>query len=151
MNNRIITDDLEEETVTAVIDGVEKKCDVLFSFDCEDTAKVYVCYTDHSLNAEGKENIYTYSFDPVIGTTSAAVELNEREIEMVNNFKSCDIVQLAEYLNLSAKKLSELKEMQHSMHKFEDLLTNKVVDSKKYKVVYNYFYTNQVPTFQPLV
>ena len=78
-------------------------------------------------------------------------EPDQKEIEMVNNFKSCDIVQLAEQLNLNAKKLNELKAMQHSMNKFEDLLSNKVVDSKKYKIVYNYFYTNQLPAFRPLV
>ena len=48
--------DIENEKVTIDKDGIITECDVLFSFDSEDTGKAYIGYTDHSIAANGRKN-----------------------------------------------------------------------------------------------
>ncbi len=72
--------------------GQEVECEVLFTFDCEETGKSYVGYTDHSFSKDGRKNIYTASFDPVLGfgnleeiTTDAEKEMIIEVLEQIQN------------------------------------------------------------------
>ena len=44
--------------------GEEIMCDILFTFDSEETGKSYMCYTDNTLDDEGNIMVYGATFDP---------------------------------------------------------------------------------------
>ena len=50
----------------AILDdkGHEVECDVLFTFDNEETGKSYIVYTDNTLDEEGNTNVFASVFDP---------------------------------------------------------------------------------------
>ena len=42
----------------------EVKCDVLFTFESEETGKSYIVYTDNSVDEEGNTQVYASIYDP---------------------------------------------------------------------------------------
>ena len=76
--------DIEKEKVQIEKDGKVIDCDILFTFDSEETMKSYVGYTDHSVADNGRVNIYVSS----INALSPKLELEDitdpKEIEMIN-------------------------------------------------------------------
>lgn len=51
--------DEEPDTIVMVDDeGNEVECEVLFTFDCEDTGKSYMVYTDNTMDENGDMNVY---------------------------------------------------------------------------------------------
>ena len=63
--------------------GEDIECDILFTFDSEDTGKAYIGYTDNSIASNGRKNIYVSSYDPIIGINSLEDITDERELAMV--------------------------------------------------------------------
>lgn len=56
-----------EENMTFTIlddDGVEVRCEVLFTFQSEETGKNYIVYTDNTLDEEGNTKVYASIYDP---------------------------------------------------------------------------------------
>lgn len=45
-------------------DGVEVTCDILFTFDSEETKKSYIVYTDNSKDEEGNVQVFASIYDP---------------------------------------------------------------------------------------
>lgn len=45
-------------------EGKEVECEVLFTFDNEETGKSYIVYTDNTLDEEGNTNVFASVFDP---------------------------------------------------------------------------------------
>ena len=77
--------DIENEKITLEVDGKEVTYDVLFTFDSEDTMKSYIGYTDHSIAANGRKNIYVSSYNP-LSTEKVLEEItDDRELEMIND------------------------------------------------------------------
>lgn len=74
---------MENEKITVNKDGKTVECDVLFTFDCEETSKAYIGYTDHSIAPNGRKNIYVSSFDPIIGFGTLQEITSEKEMDMV--------------------------------------------------------------------
>ena len=62
--------------------GEKLECDVLFTFDSDDTSKTYIAYSDGT-KTDDKLNIFVVSYSPIYGTLSELTD--EAEIEMVNN------------------------------------------------------------------
>lgn len=58
---------MNNEKITIQKDGESIECDILFTFDCNDTLKTYIGYTDNSIGANNRKNIYVSAFDPVLG------------------------------------------------------------------------------------
>ena len=77
--------DIENEKIQLEKDGKMVECDVLFTFDCEDTLKSYVGYTDHSIAANGRKNIYVSAYDPLKPTMELENVTDERELAMIND------------------------------------------------------------------
>ena len=75
--------DIENEKIIIEKHGKQVECDILFTFDSEDTGKVYVGYSDHSIASNGRKNIYVSSYDPIIGINSLEDITDERELAMV--------------------------------------------------------------------
>ena len=44
--------------------GNELVCDILFTFDNEETKKSYIVYTDNSKDKNGKIQVYASTYDP---------------------------------------------------------------------------------------
>lgn len=76
--------DLENEKIQLEKDGKMVDCDILFSFDSEDTMKSYVGYTDHSIASNGRKNIYVSSFDPFKPKLELENITDPLELQMVN-------------------------------------------------------------------
>ncbi len=45
-------------------EGKEITCDILFTFDSEETKKSYIVYTDNSKDAEGNIQVFASIYDP---------------------------------------------------------------------------------------
>lgn len=71
------------EKITILKDDKEVECEILFTFDCEETGKSYLGYTDHSFGSNGRKNIYVSSYDPVVGTGKLGDITSAYELEMV--------------------------------------------------------------------
>ena len=76
--------DIENQKVLMQQDDKVVECDVLFTFDSEDTLKSYVGYTDHSFAENGRKNIYVSSFHPFQAKLVLEDITDERELQMIN-------------------------------------------------------------------
>ncbi len=71
------------EKMTIIKDNKEVECEILFKFDCQETGKKYLGYTDNSFGSNGRKNIYLSSYDPVAGTGSLEDITSANELEMM--------------------------------------------------------------------
>ena len=57
---------MEEKNVFQVLDenGKEVTCEVLFTFDSEETGKSYIVYTDNTTDDDGNVRVYASIFNP---------------------------------------------------------------------------------------
>ena len=76
--------DIDNEKLQMEKDGKMVECDILFTFDSEDTMKSYVGYTDHSIASNGRKNIYVSSYDPLSPTMQLEDITDQAELDMIN-------------------------------------------------------------------
>lgn len=76
---------MDAEKIVIKKDGKEVSCDILFTFDCEETGKAYVGYSDNSIASNGRKNIYVSSFDPVLGYGTLEDITTDEELAMVRD------------------------------------------------------------------
>lgn len=76
--------DLENEKIQMEKDGKIIDCDILFTFDCEDTMKSYVGYTDNTIASNGRKNMYVSSFNPFSKNLVLEDITDDRELEMIS-------------------------------------------------------------------
>ena len=58
---------MKEETLTFKIindEGKEIECEVLFTFESDETKKNYIVYTDNTLDEEGNTKVYASIYNP---------------------------------------------------------------------------------------
>ena len=56
---------MEKNTITIKDEkGNETVCDILFTFDNEETKKSYIVYTDNTKDASGKVQVYASIYNP---------------------------------------------------------------------------------------
>lgn len=72
-----------EEKIVILKDGKEVECDILFTFDSEDTSKTYFGYTDHSIDKNGRKRIYVSAYDQVSGDGKLEEITDPKELDMV--------------------------------------------------------------------
>ena len=77
--------DIENEKVLMEKDGRTVECDVLFTFDCEDTLKSYVGYTDNDIASNGRKNIYFSSYNPLVSVFTLESITDTKELDMIND------------------------------------------------------------------
>lgn len=77
--------DIEKEKIQIEKDGQMVDCDVLFTFDSEDTLKSYVGYTDHSIGTNGRKNIYVSAFDPLKEKMELEDITDPMELDMIHD------------------------------------------------------------------
>ena len=59
-------DNMEEKMTFKVIndEGKEVECEVLFTFESDETKKNYIVYTDNTLDEEGNTKVYASIYEP---------------------------------------------------------------------------------------
>ena len=74
-----------EKNTFKIIDenGKEVTCEVLFTFDSEETKKNYIVYTDNTTDDEGNIRVYASTFDPNSETTELKPIESEREWKII--------------------------------------------------------------------
>lgn len=76
---------VNKENTFTVLDneGKEITCEVLFTFESDETKKNYIVYTDNSLDELGNVKVYASIFDPSKDTTELLPIETEREWKIV--------------------------------------------------------------------
>ena len=76
---------MKEKNTFTVMDenGKEVTCEVLFTFDSEETKKNYIVYTDNTTDEEGNVRVYASTFDPNAENTELKPIETEREWKIV--------------------------------------------------------------------
>ena len=75
---------MENEKIVVNKHGKEVECDILFTFDSEDTKKSYVGYSDHSIASNGRKNIFVSAYNPLKAKIELEDITDERELKMVS-------------------------------------------------------------------
>ncbi len=66
-------------------DGQEVECEVLFTFDSEDTGKSYLIYTDNQTDEEDNINIYASYYNPESEDQELVAIESDEEWEMIES------------------------------------------------------------------
>lgn len=80
----------EKKGVFTIVDdkGKEIECEILFTFDSDETKKSYIVYTDNTLDEEGSTKVYASVYDPT-GQNSALLPIEtEKEWLVIENILS---------------------------------------------------------------
>lgn len=66
-------------------EGKELECEVLFTFDSDETKKSYIAYTDNTTDESGSIKVYASVFDPT-GSNNALMPIEtEKEWLVIEN------------------------------------------------------------------
>lgn len=76
---------MEEKNTFTVMDekGNQITCEVLFTFDSEETKKNYIVYTDNTTDEEGNVRVYASIYNPESEATELMPIETEREWKIV--------------------------------------------------------------------
>ena len=76
---------MEEKNTFTVLDdnGKEVTCEVLFTFDSEETKKNYIVYTDNTTDEEGNVRVYASTFNPDSDSTELKPIETDREWKII--------------------------------------------------------------------
>ncbi len=74
----------DKNSFTVINDeGKEITCDVLFTFDSEETNKSYIVYTDNTLDENKNIKVYASIFDPTDDNTKLEPIETEKEWKII--------------------------------------------------------------------
>lgn len=83
-NNEKITY-MDEQKLQLERNGKVVDCDILFTFNSDDTMRSYIGYTDHSIAKNGRKNIFVCSYDPFDPEVHLENITDKREQAMVHD------------------------------------------------------------------
>ncbi len=63
--------------------GEEVECEVLFTFDSDETKKHYMVYTDNTLDEEGNTKVYAATYDPELENQSLKPIETDKEWKII--------------------------------------------------------------------
>lgn len=66
-------------------EGAELECDVLFTFDSDETNKSYIAYTDNTTDEAGNIKVYANIYDPTGADLSLQPLTSEKEWKVIEN------------------------------------------------------------------
>ena len=76
---------IEKEKIQLEKDGKVTECDILFTFNSQDTMKSYIGYTDQNLESNGRKNIYISAYNLLKPTIELEDVTDEKELEMIHH------------------------------------------------------------------
>ncbi len=82
--------DKEKKGIFTIVNdkGEEIECEILFTFDSDETKKSYIVYTDNTTDESGSTKVYASVYDPT-GQTSALMPVEtEKEWLVIENILS---------------------------------------------------------------
>ena len=65
--------------------GETLECDVLFTFDSDETNKSYIAYTDNTTDENGNVKVYANIYDPTGADLSLQPLTSEKEWKVIEN------------------------------------------------------------------
>lgn len=68
--------------------GEELVCNVLFTYDSEETKKSYIVFTDNTLDSNGKIKVYANTYDPTGEDVNLGQIETEKEWEVIEGLLS---------------------------------------------------------------
>ncbi len=77
---------MKEETMTFKIindEGKEIECEVLFTFESDETKKNYIVYTDNTIDEEGNTKVYASIYNPDQDETKLMPIETEKEWKII--------------------------------------------------------------------
>lgn len=76
---------MDKKNIFTVIndEGKEVECEVLFTFDSEETKKSYMVYTDNTTDSDGNVKVYASVYDPKGDNTELLPIETEREWKII--------------------------------------------------------------------
>ena len=77
---------MKEETMTFKVindEGKEIECEVLFTFESEETKKNYIVYTDNTIDEEGNTKVYASIYNPDQDETKLIPIETEKEWKII--------------------------------------------------------------------
>jgi uncharacterized protein YrzB (UPF0473 family) len=76
---------MKEKNIFTVIDdeGKEVQCEVLFTFDSDETGKHYIIYTDNTTDEEGNTKVFASTFDPENEKTALGAIETDKEWKII--------------------------------------------------------------------
>lgn len=66
-------------------EGKQIECDVLFTFDDEETKKSYIVFTDNTLDESGNIKVYANTYDPEGKKDDLGEIKSEKEWQIIEN------------------------------------------------------------------
>ena len=69
-------------------EGKEIECEILFTFDSDETKKSYIVYTDNTLDEEGSTKVYASVYDPTGQNPALMPVETEKEWLVIENILS---------------------------------------------------------------
>lgn len=69
-------------------EGMEVTCEVLFTFESDETNKNYIVYTDNTKDSEGNIKVYASIYDPNSNSTELLPIETDREWKVVETILS---------------------------------------------------------------
>ena len=65
--------------------GEELVCDVLFTFDSDETKKSYIAYTDNTTDEQGNIKVYANTYDPTGESPDLEPLTSDKEWKVIEN------------------------------------------------------------------
>ena len=95
----------EEKMIFKVMneEGKEVECEVLFTFESEETKKNYIVYTDNTLDESGNVEVYASIYNPEDPNTKLEPIETEKEWKIIDNI-------LASVLDMVKEKQDEFND-----------------------------------------
>ncbi len=80
----------EKKGVFTIINdqGEEVECEILFTFDSDETKKSYIVYTDNTLDEQGSTKVYASVYDPTGQDPTLLPIETEKEWLVIENILS---------------------------------------------------------------
>lgn len=69
-------------------EGKELECDILFTFDSDETKKSYIVYTDNTVDETGSTKVYASIYDPTGNDKSLKPIESDKEWDVIENILS---------------------------------------------------------------
>lgn len=65
--------------------GENLECEVLFTFDSDETKKSYIVYTDNTFDDDGNQKVYANTYDPTGENPELNPIVEEKEWQVIEN------------------------------------------------------------------
>lgn len=97
---------MEDKNTFKIINenGEEVMCDILFTFDSEETKKSYIVYTDNSKDEEGNVQVFASIYDPKVEDQKLEPITTEQEWKVIETILNTLQEEIRKKIDSTAQK-----------------------------------------------